>query len=241
MDEKKQMSTLRAVVIVSDIEIEEHLDPMMAHCRLPLTFQCHGHLSAESDVLNLCGLDEIEKAIFVTFVPKCMVTSMLWQMKEFLKTRERERIRDKIKNTIFTVPITGIQGNVLHSLQEHLKADYCTEGEKTMSTIPTISNEHQAYSVIFTAVEPGFSDEVISAARKAGASGGTVIHCRHCGDEPSVKFLGVSIQEEQEIVFTIAPNEQKTAIMNSIKEACGLATPAHGIVLSMPIDEMIEF
>lgn len=51
--------------------------------------------------------------------------------------------------------------------------------------------------------------------------------------------LGVSIQEEQEVVSIIVPREIKKKVMREISEKCGCRTPAKGIILSLPVDEII--
>ena len=37
----------------------------------------------------------------------------------------------------------------------------------------------------------------------------------------------------------IVPKEKRTAIMKSIGEACGLRTEAHGVLISVPVDEVL--
>ena len=96
-----------------------------------------------------------------------------------------------------------------------------------------------SYAMITVAVREGFSDEVIDAATKAGASGGSVIRGRRRGTEAVVQFLGISMQEEQEFVMIIVPREKKSYIMNEISSACGLQTEAHGIIFSVPVDEVL--
>jgi nitrogen regulatory protein PII len=51
--------------------------------------------------------------------------------------------------------------------------------------------------------------------------------------------LGISMQEEEEFVVIVTPREKKAAVMNAISDACGLRTDAHGIIVSLPVDEVI--
>ena len=37
----------------------------------------------------------------------------------------------------------------------------------------------------------------------------------------------------------VAPKAKKSAIMSAICDACGLRTAAHGVVLSLPVEEAI--
>lgn len=47
------------------------------------------------------------------------------------------------------------------------------------------------------------------------------------------------MQEEQEFILMVVPKEKKAEIMAAISRACGLKTPAHGIVISIPVDEVM--
>ncbi len=92
------------------------------------------------------------------------------------------------------------------------------------------------YALLLVSVTGGFSDQVIDAARRAGARGGTVIKGRRRSDERTRQRFGISLQEEQDFVMIVVPREQKTAVMTAINTACGLGTPAHGVVVAMPVE-----
>ena len=47
------------------------------------------------------------------------------------------------------------------------------------------------------------------------------------------------MKDEKEIVLIIASAENKVGIMRAISEACGVKSEAEGVVMSMPIDEVI--
>ena len=60
----------------------------------------------------------------------------------------------------------------------------------------------RAFELIVAIVNRGFSDLVMDAARKAGASGGTILHGRGTGVHEAAQFFGVAIQPEKELVLT---------------------------------------
>ena len=58
------------------------------------------------------------------------------------------------------------------------------------------------YELIVAIVNHGFEEEVMSAARAAGARGGTVFNARGTANaDDEVKFLGISLHPHKEIVF----------------------------------------
>lgn len=95
------------------------------------------------------------------------------------------------------------------------------------------------YAAIWVALSNGYSSDAIDAARSAGAMGGTILKGRRQNSERISRKLGISMQEEEEFVVIVTPREKKAAVMNAISDACGLRTDAHGIILSLPVDEVI--
>ena len=94
-------------------------------------------------------------------------------------------------------------------------------------------------AAIWVALSNGYSSDAIDAARSAGAMGGTILKGRRQNSERISRKLGISMQEEEEFVIIVTPREKKAAVMNAISDACGLRTDAHGIILSLPVDEVI--
>ena len=79
----------------------------------------------------------------------------------------------------------------------------------------------------------------MDVARAAGAGGGTVVHSRRIGNKETLGFWGMSIQEEKEMLFIVTENENKLKIMQAIGEKCGMHSEAKGILVSLPIENVI--
>jgi nitrogen regulatory protein P-II 1 len=97
------------------------------------------------------------------------------------------------------------------------------------------------YDIVLTVVSRGFADQVVDAARKAGAHGGTVFYARGTGIHEIEKFFSISIQPEKEIIINVVDHEQLQPIMDSIVAAAGLSTEGRGLTFSMPIDDIVGF
>ena len=91
------------------------------------------------------------------------------------------------------------------------------------------------YSLIISIVNRGFSDDVMDAARKAGAKGGTILYAHGAGLGDAEKFFGISIHPEKELVIILASNETRPAIMQSIVKRVGMETEGAGITFSLPV------
>lgn len=94
------------------------------------------------------------------------------------------------------------------------------------------------FDLIMTIVNRGFADQVVDAARSAGAHGGTVFYARGTGIHELEKFFAISIQPEKEVVMNIVRHEETQVIIHSIVAAAGLKTEARGISFALPISDM---
>lgn len=108
--------------------------------------------------------------------------------------------------------------------------------EKGNDTMEEASSSKQTHSLICVAVNRGFAEAVADAARKAGATGGTVIRARLTGTEDVAKFFGSVLGEEREIVTILAANSARDAIMDEVNAACGLHSKAQGLLFALPVD-----
>jgi nitrogen regulatory protein PII len=76
----------------------------------------------------------------------------------------------------------------------------------------------------------------MAAAREAGATGGTVINARGNAHQGPVKFFGISVQDEKEIIIILSTRERKAPIMQAVSQAFGISSKAGGIIFSLPVD-----
>lgn len=93
-------------------------------------------------------------------------------------------------------------------------------------------------TLILSIVNKGFKDDVMAAARGAGATGGTIIKAGGTGADVA-KILGITISEEKEIVLIVSDMEKRNDIMNAIIDKAGVKTAAQGIVFSLPVEKVI--
>lgn len=91
------------------------------------------------------------------------------------------------------------------------------------------------YELLIVIANQGYTDQIMNAARKANAAGGTVIHAKGTGMEGAERFLGVTLAAEKEMVFIVVKKESKNAIMKAIMEEAGMNSKAKSIVFSLPV------
>lgn len=90
---------------------------------------------------------------------------------------------------------------------------------------------------IFCIVNRGFTDLVMTAARKVGAGGGTIIHARGTGNTQLENFYGIVVSPEKEIVVIVVKKEMTDKILLAINSEAGLDSPGQGIAFALPVSD----
>jgi len=154
-----------------------------------------------------------------------------------------KEVRKKLKSygpgagIAFTVPLSAVNDPVLLVFKQSiLKNEKITEANSTEGE--NMANKH-THDLIVSIVNHGYTDEIMNTARTAGARGGTVLHARGTIHEGTVKFFGISVQDEKEMILILVNSENKVPIMQAISENYGLNSEARGIVFSMPVDDVM--
>ena len=115
-----------------------------------------------------------------------------------------------------------------------LKAGANSEGEEKMSEN---ENKETSRDMITVIVNKGYADDVMFAARKSGATGGTVINARGTAREDDEKFFGVHIVPEKDMLVIVVEHDKKEAVLSAIKEVKCLKEPGMGIAFSSPVTD----
>lgn len=92
------------------------------------------------------------------------------------------------------------------------------------------------YQLLVCIVNAGFSQNVMEAARAAGARGGTIIRGRGSANPEAEEFFNISIQSDKEVVLILVTNEMKDAVMTAVFKNSGLSTDGQGIAFSLPVE-----
>lgn len=87
----------------------------------------------------------------------------------------------------------------------------------------------------------GHTAEIMDIAKEKGARGGTILHAKGTADAETVKFLGIKIQPEKEILLIVVPKTLTTQIMMAIQEEYGTHTETRALSFSMPVSNSVGF
>ena len=232
MSNQSNPSPFRALFLITTPKLADRASALLGQSSLPLHFRISARGTAPSEISDLLGLGNIDKTLLVGLMPKERADLVRRAFKKAL------RIGSVNSGICFTLPLSSMTKLILEVLSA--PAPQSPQSQESLeSARKDESPMTYPYSLIAAIVDPGFSEDVMEAARFAGAGGGTVLHSRQIAKEAVLSASGLSIQEEKEIVLIVAREKQKKTIMEAISQKCGMHSEAKGHVISLPIDSAI--
>lgn len=186
-----------------------------------LSTPCRG--TATKSMLDLLGIESRDRRLFMTVASP-------QQTKQLIQEQRKRLYIDAPGNGVtIGIPIKSVGGSKTLA--------FLSSGQNVKG-MPTLNYD---YELIMVIANQGATDQVMDAARSAGARGGTVIHGLGTGSKNAEKFYKVSIAAEKEVILIVSAADQKAAIMKAIIEQAGPDTKAGAIAFSLPVSELSGF
>ena len=225
-DDKTRRPALKLLMIIVERRQTDKLEDFLRDKQLRFHYMIDAMGTARSEALRSLGLSGSEKTICI-----CVISA---GEAERLASSVTDRFSlEKPGNGIICIlPITGISAVIM----ELMKSAEKERTETDMENPPEETKAQPDYALVVAVINKGFSEILMSAARSAGATGGTIIPARHSGVEETVKFFGVTLQAEKEVVAIVVPSESRTEFMHAIGKKCGKNTEAQGAIISLPVE-----
>ena len=184
---------------------------------IPLVLTALGSGTATTEILDCLGLEATEKAVLFCVAP---------HSPQLVRRAEKALWLDVPgRGILMTVPVSSIGGASAKNYLLQGEAEDRMEKKLTHELIVVIANQ-------------GATDQVMDAARAAGATGGTAVHAKGTGTELAKKFFGVSLASEKELIFILASAETRKPIMKAIMEKAGMQTEAQALAFSLPVTDL---
>ena len=186
--------------------------------------QCVGQGTASSEMMDILGLVSNNKDIVISYAPHRTVEALATDISKDLSSG---------------LGFNGLMMLLTTSAINRLVSELIllqSEGGEVKGEERAMKSEYQ-HSLILITVNQGYTDGVMQTARKAGATGGTVIRARMAGAE---QLLDPQLSEEKEIIAILAPDSVRNQIMEEVNKAYGMRSEAKGVVCSVPVDKALK-
>lgn len=220
--EMHKSTNMSLLGIICDREKMQKLLAALEGHRAFFSLALLGRGTATSRILNYLGIGHAEKGVLFSFMPWCIAHEALHKLNETLEFKKPGH------GIGFLLPIS--EG--CYRKPVHLQAPGAEGEAQDMDKKTT-------HDVVMVVLNRGYTEEVMEAARGAGATGGTVLHARGCGLAGAEKFFGITIQPEKELVVILSTVDTSCAIMQAIADAHGPGTDANAVSFSMPASHVM--
>ncbi|WP_422479551.1 P-II family nitrogen regulator [Pleomorphochaeta sp. DL1XJH-081] len=178
---------------------------------------------ADHAILHMLGIGDSHKEIVLTLLTEEQ-TEPVW--KNLSMFRKNKRLSCGIAMLI----------DVPHLLRHSSPSVQNRENPDDDQRRKIMDSPHTLITCI---VNKGTADEVMDAARKAGATGGTIMAARGTGKEEDVKFFGVQLVPEKEILLILVGSGLTGKVLDAIRSVPCLAEPGSGIAFCTDVDRFM--
>ena len=223
------VNEIRYLICIVNRADAEVMEAFYKKSGVPVVYRAPCRGTATEKMLDLLGIEPMEKALLFTVVTR-----------EMAKHLTRRMIAQQGK----ALPLIGVAfGLPVRCMGGETAWKYFLEGQPTGGETADGGKEQMEakYELIVAITDNGHTDMVMDAARGAGATGGTVIHAKGPGSRFSEKFFGVTLASEREMVLIVADAAARSAIMKAIMQETGMRTEAHTVAFSIPVTDIAGF
>ena len=96
------------------------------------------------------------------------------------------------------------------------------------------------FKLIIALIEDAHSDEIMEAARNAGAMGATLIsQARGEGVEVAKTFLGLTLEKQCDMLLFLVEEHLSRAILERIEDVGNLEGKGHGIAFQLDVEDAV--
>ena len=94
-----------------------------------------------------------------------------------------------------------------------------------------------AQKCIIAMVKPNLTDQVVDSAKKAGATGATIIAASGTGAGEAKTFFGLSLDIRTDLILFLVNDTIVEPLLTAIKEAGRFSEPGTGIAMVLPVEQ----
>lgn len=215
----------RPLILLSIVERDKgkKLIKELESINIRVNFQCVGLGTAPTEMMDIFGIGTKDKDIVISLGSENAVRDM---MSNFGTTFESH---SKYGGLMIILKASAAN-RILTEILSFKDDKNIEKGNGPMK------NEHHN-NLIVISVNDGYSDDVMQVARKAGATGGTVIKGRLANIERFAELGKNEVDGEREILCILAPVKTSAQIMEDVNTEFGITSAANGIIVAIPTEK----
>ena len=215
----------RPTILLSIVERDKgkKLIKELESINIRINFQSVGFGTAPTEMMDIFGLGTNDKDIIVSLGTEDVIKNMLANFGTLFASHS------KYGGLMIVIEVSAAS-RVLTEVLDFNSDKNAEKGDGAMK------NEHHN-NLIIISVNDGYADNVMQVARKAGATGGTIIKGRLAEVEQLAEMQNINMDGEREILCILAPLKTSKQIMEDVNKDFGLTSKANGVVFAIPTEK----
>ncbi len=215
----------RAMMLLSIVERDKgkKLIKELENLNIRVNYQTVGFGTAPTEMMDIFGLGSNDKDVIISLGAESAVKDMMANFGTAFESHS------KYGGLMIILEISAASRVLTEVLNFNISKN-TEKGDGSMK------NEHHN-NLIVISVNEGFTDDVMQVARKAGATGGTIVKGRLADVEQFAELGNVGMDGEREILFILAPLKVSKQIMEEVNKEFGLTSDASGMVFAIPTEK----
>ncbi len=215
----------RPMVLLSIVERDKgkKLIKKLENINIKVNFQCVGLGTAPTEMMDIFGLGTKDKDIIISLGSEDAIKDMMTNFGTAFESHSKY-------GGLMIILKVSAANRILTEILSFNNDKNTERGSGSMK------NEHHN-NLIIISVNEGFSDDVMEVARKAGATGGTVIKGRLASIEQFADIGKTDVDGEREILCILAPLKTSAQIMEDVNKDFGTTSAANGITIAIPTEK----
>ena len=191
--------------------------------KVAMNFQTVGMGTAPTEMMDIFGLGSHDKDVIISIGAETNIREMIANFGENFQSHSKY-------GGLMIVLDVSASSRLLNEILNF---------QIMQKEFAPMRNEHHN-NLIVISVNEGYSESVMQLARKAGATGGTVIKGRLADGEQFTEFVNTEVSGEREILFILAPAKVGAQIMTDVNKDFGITSPANGIIFALPTEKAFK-
>ena len=215
----------RPMMILSIVERDKgkKLIKELERLDIKVNLQCVGLGTAPTEMMDIFGIGTKDKDIIISLGAESAVKDMMANFGTAFESHSKY-------GGLMIILKVNAANRILTEILSFNNDKITEKGNGSMK------NEHHN-NLIIISVNEGYSEDVMQVARKAGATGGTVIKGRLANIEQLADIGKANLDGEREILCILAPLKTSAQIMEEVNKEFGAKSDANGIIVAIPTEK----
>ncbi|MGE4466848.1 P-II family nitrogen regulator [Sphaerochaeta sp.] len=145
---------------------------------------------------------------------------------------------DSDKEVLLTLVDDGVEPTVWNALSNfpHTRGLLAAVPASRDEDHPIVKSN--TWDLVYIICASGFADDIMAAARKAGAKGGTIFEGRGTATADDIAFFSASLVPEKEMLMILLHHTERDSVLEAVSKLPFLQERGSGIAFSVPVQKV---